>query len=259
MSYQLVIIGSGNLATQLSLALQENGHNIMQVYSPTSEHAKTLADRLDCQAVSSLSDIRTDADAYIIAVKDDAIRGLAETLCPDRTKAVFMHTAGSVPMEIFDTQAVHYGVLYPMQTFSKTRKVHFREIPCFIEAVDQKTMTITRALAESISDHVQEVDSPRRAKLHLAAVFAANLTNHCYRLAERVLQEEDLDFRLFLPLIREVARKVSVMSPKDAQTGPMVRYDVSVMDKQLSLIHDERTRQIYRLMAESIHDDAMQP
>ena len=258
MSYQLVILGSGNLATQLSLALQDSGHNIMQVYSPTPEHATTLANKLGCQAVSTLSDVRTDADAYIISVKDDAIKGLAESLCPDRTKAVFMHTAGSVPMEIFDTQAVHYGVLYPMQTFSKTRKVDFKEIPCFVEASDAETLTMVKTLAESISDHVQEVDSSRRAKLHLAAVFAANLTNHCYRLAERVLQEENIDFRLFLPLIGEVAKKVTVMSPKDAQTGPMVRYDVSVMNKQLSLIHDERTRQIYRLMADSIHDDATQ-
>ena len=101
-----------------------------------------------------------------------------------------------------------------------------------------------------------DCDSEKRKKLHLAAVFACNLTNHCYRLAERVLQEEDIDWRLYLPLIDETARKVSEMSPRDAQTGPMVRYDVEVMNRPLALIPDERTRQIYRLMTESIHADS---
>ena len=92
--------------------------------------------------------------------------------------------------------------------------------------------------------------------MHLAAVLACNLTNHCYRLAERVLESEQIDFRLFLPLIAETAKKVTMMSPKDAQTGPMVRYDQSVMQMQMSMLPDERTREIYRLMADSIHADA---
>lgn len=144
-----------------------------------------------------------------------------------------------------------------MQTFSKSRKVDFHPIPCFIEASSDEDLPIIRSLAESISDHVVDCDSEKRKKLHLAAVFACNLTNHCYRLAERVLQEENIDWKLYLPLIDETARKVSEMSPRDAQTGPMIRYDVEVMNRQLALIPDERTRQIYRLMAESIHADSV--
>ena len=119
-------------------------------------------------------------------------------------------------------------------------------------------MSKIRLLAESISEKVVLADSEKRKKLHLAAVLACNLTNHCYRLAERVLQQEQIDWQLFLPLIDETARKVSEMLPKDAQTGPMVRYDVEVMNRQLALLPDERTRQIYRLMAESIHEDSCQ-
>jgi Domain of unknown function (DUF2520). len=145
-----------------------------------------------------------------------------------------------------------------MQTFSKNRKVNFRPIPCFLEASDSQTLELLRHLAASISDHVEMADSEKRKKLHLAAVFACNLTNHCYRLAERVLEAEQIDFRLYLPLIHETANKVTTLSPKEAQTGPMVRYDTGVMNRQLELISDERTRQIYRLMAESIHEDSAQ-
>ena len=169
-----------------------------------------------------------------------------------------------MPMDVFKSHALQYGVLYPMQTFSKNRRVSFREIPCFIEASSPEALATVRALAASISDHVVDCDSEKRKKMHLAAVLACNLTNHCYRLAERVLEAEQIgvleaeqiDFRLFLPLIEETARKVKTLSPKEAQTGPMVRYDQNVMQMQMAMLPDARTREIYRLMAESIHDDS---
>ena len=252
---RIVIIGSGNLATQLSLALKEAGQEIVQVYSPTEVHARELAVKIGCAYTALTDEIIDDADVYILSIKDDAISGMSTVLGDRCPEAVFIHTAGSVAMDVFKGYARHYGVLYPMQTFSKNRKVDFRPVPCFLEASDTEAMSRIRTLAESISDKVVLADSKKRKKIHLAAVFACNLTNHCYRLAERVLEAEQIDFRLFLPLIEETAHKVADMSPKDAQTGPMVRYDVGVMNRQLALIDDERTRQIYRLMAESIHED----
>lgn len=254
---KIVFIGSGNLATHLSLALKASEEEITQIYSRTEQHAKELAGKLVCNYTTHIDEIDKKADIYVFSVKDDALHSLIASICKDRPDGLFLHTAGSVPMDIFKGHASHYGVLYPMQTFSKHRRVDFQKIPCFIEASSEETLATIRALAESISNHVVDCDSEKRKKLHLAAVLACNLTNHCYRLAERVLQEEQIDFHLFLPLIDETAKKVSEMSPRDAQTGPMVRYDVEVMNRQIALLPDERTRQIYRLMAESIHDDAM--
>ena len=252
---KLVIIGSGNLATQLSLALKRARHDIVQVYSRTEEHAKELADKIDSRYTADVNNICRDADAYIISVKDDAVRDVALSLKTVSTEAVFMHTAGSVPMEVFAGAVRHYGVLYPMQSFSKTRKVDFRDIPCFLEASDDKAMNVIRELAESVSDNIHTADTEKRKKIHLAAVLASNLANHCYRLGERVLEEEGIDFSILLPLIQETARKVTEMTPRSAQTGPMVRYDTGVMNRQIEMLSDERTRQIYKLMAESIHND----
>ena len=252
---RIVIIGSGNLATQLALALKATGKEVVQVYSRTEEHAKALANKIGCDYTSTTEAICRHADLYIIAIKDDAIGEVAATLCKNCPQSLFIHTAGSVPMDVFKGHAVQYGVLYPMQTFSKNRQVDFREIPCFIEASDDESLAAIRQLAGSLSSHVVDCDSERRKKMHLAAVLACNLANHCYRLAERVVEAEHIDFRLFQPLIMETARKVATMSPRDAQTGPMVRYDQRVMDMQIQMLPDERTRDIYRLMADSIHED----
>ena len=263
----IVFLGSGNLATHLSLALKAAGENIVQIFSRTQEHAQALADKLHCASCTSISDIRTDADIYIFSVKDDALPNLINQLSehlsqhpsPNTHHPLFLHTAGSVPMSVFpDNFQLSYGVLYPMQTFSKNRAVDFREIPCFIEASNDETLEVIRQLSSRISDHVQEASSDKRKKLHLAAVFACNMVNHCYRLAEKVLEEEDINFSLYQPLIQETANKVRELSPRKAQTGPMVRYDRTIMDAQIALISDERTRQIYRLMADSIHEDSSQ-
>ena len=284
MNYKIVFLGSGNLATNLSLALKAAGEEIIQIFSRTKENAQALADKLHCASCTSINDIRTDADVYIFSVKDDALPSLIEQLAVKLSGSlstgegggqsdvdnigvcarghIFLHTAGSVPMSVFpetmhyELCAMNYGVLYPMQTFSKDRSVNFREIPCFVEASDNNTLGAIKTLASKISDHVLEMSSEKRRKLHLAAVFACNMTNHCYRLAEKVLEEEGIDFSLYLPLIQETANKVKELSPRKAQTGPMVRYDKTIMDAQIALINDERTRQIYRLMADSIHEDS---
>ena len=253
---EIVIIGSGNLATQLGLALTDAGLHIRQVYSRTADHAKELADKIGAGYTVNIDEIKENADVYIMSVKDDAISEIAAKVCAKSTNAVFVHTAGSISMDVFSGKAQHYGVLYPMQTFSKSRKVNFKEIPCFLEASDDETLSIIRSIAERVSDNVVLADSAKRKKIHLAAVLACNFTNHCYRLAEKVLDEEGIDFKLFLPLIDETARKVAQLSPKQAQTGPMVRYDTGVMQMQIDLLSDERTKQIYRLMADSIHEDA---
>ena len=253
---KIVIVGSGNLATHLSQALSQAGQDIVQVYSRTAEHASELAAKLGCSYTTSIDEISENADIYIISVKDDAIATLAEKVGRKAQNAIILHTAGSIDMQVLQPHAKRYGVLYPMQTFSKNKQVDFKPIPCFIEASDDATLATIRTLAESVSQNVVPATSAQRKKLHLAAVLACNFANHCYRLAEKVLEEEQMDFKLFLPLIDETARKVATLNPKQAQTGPMMRWDTGVMQMQMDLLNDERTKQIYKLMAESIHEDA---
>lgn len=251
-----VVIGSGNLATHLSLALKESGEEVVQIYSRTAEHAEALSSRLGCHAATSFGDIYDDADVYVISVKDDAVSDVARRLCVRRSGSVVLHTAGSVPITALEGCGSHNAVLYPMQTFSKDREIDFSCVPCFIEASDSHALSVVRSLATRLSDIVVEADSAKRRKLHLAAVFACNLSNHCYRLAERILEDEGIDFSLFAPLIEETAHKIRSMSPRLAQTGPMARRDISVMDAQLEMLSDPFMRDIYRLMAESIYRDS---
>ncbi len=252
---KIALIGAGNLATNLGRALIGSGHTVCQVYSRTQESADALAMRLGSRGVSTLGEVVTDAQLYIVALKDSALSEVLPTLVKGREYALWAHTAGSVPMSIWEEYGLkHYGVLYPMQTFSKAREADFAEIPFFLEASGKMEMDILIALASSLSRNVHEADSEQRKFLHLSAVFACNFANAMYTASARLLEEHGLSFDVMLPLIDETARKVHAIHPSQAQTGPAVRYDKNVMDKHLSLLDEHPMyRELYALVSEVIH------
>ncbi|WP_449304057.1 Rossmann-like and DUF2520 domain-containing protein [Prevotella aurantiaca] len=252
---KIALIGAGNLATVLGHALYNAKHDIVQVYSRTMAAAKQLAERLNAVPTDDLETITNDADLYIIALKDSVLDEVIGKICPNRSEKLFVHTAGSMPIDVFRGRTERYGVLYPMQTFSKTRIVDFRNIPVFVEANSISTMQTIIGVAQSVSDNVQELSSADRRHLHLAAVWACNYVNHCYDLAAEVLQKVGLPFDVMLPLTDETARKVHELSPREAQTGPAIRYDENIIEAQMQLMNDNpKAQKIYELMAKSIHE-----
>ena len=251
---KIVLIGAGNLATHLGKALHAAGHDMVQVFSRTMQSAETLASLLDAEPLTDMAQVRDDADVYIFSVKDSALEQLISQLCGGEKK-VFLHTAGSMPMSVFGGKALHYGVLYPMQTFSKQREVDFSIIPCFIEANDEFAQKQIEGLAVQISHRVYQLSSEDRRYLHLSAVFACNFANHCYAVSQELLQQHGIPFDVMLPLIDETAAKVHGMTPKEAQTGPAVRYDENVIGKQIQLLENQPYFQkIYDSMSKSIHE-----
>lgn len=254
---KIVLIGAGNLATNLGHALLEAGNDILQVYSRTAGSATVLADSLGGSPVTDLDKINSNADVYIVAVKDSVIADIVPHLCKGRAEKVFLHTAGSIPIDVFKGMALHYGVLYPMQTFSKDKILSFSNIPCFVEGNDDMAVNTVIALAKSISTRVFPLNSTTRKQMHLAAVFACNFVNHCYEISSEILAKHGIPFEVMLPLIDETANKVHSLPPVEAQTGPAVRYDQNVIRMQSDLLKDNPLfKQIYECMSISIHHAA---
>ncbi len=258
---EIVSIGAGNLATQLCLALQKSGHRVVQVFSRTEESAAALAGRLGCEPISRLEDVTSEASLYILSVRDQVLEEVAcrlydslrRKVAPGCSRvgagALFVHTAGSMPLDVLPM--LRRGVFYPMQTFSKQREMPFTGLPVFIESPSDAGLL--RGLAESMGANVYEMDSDSRRYLHVAAVFACNFSNHMYDVCARVLARHGIPFEVMLPLIDETARKVHDLTPREAQTGPAVRYDQTVMQRHLDMLDDDDLKQIYSLLSRHIH------
>lgn len=196
-----------------------------------------LANEIHAEFTNNPAKIRTDADGYIFSVKDDALPEILRRM--PKTNGTWIHTAGSVPMHIFAPYIANYGVIYPLQTFSKKRTVNFADIPLFIEANNNETRETIQSLATALSPKVYYMEGEKRQYLHLSAVFACNFANHMYTLAADILENEGIPYDVLKPLIEETAEKVKEMSPRNAQTGPAVRFDKQVMKKHLDLLKDE--------------------
>lgn len=249
---RFTLIGAGNVATQLGLALQAAGMQAVEVMSRTIQSAGKLAGRLQCACTDDIRALRSDSEVYIYCVSDSALESLAQQV--HAPHALHLHTAGSMPMSLLDVNGNrHYGVFYPLQTFSKDRPADFRHIPLLIEGNTAETTRQIHTLARLLSETVVEAASEQRRLLHLAAVFACNFVNHQYVLANELIQQSGLPFELLLPLIDETAAKVHDMSPQTAQTGPAVRMDTNVTGRHLDMLDDPKIRQLYQLLTESIH------
>ena len=248
---RVVMLGSGNVATHLSLALQDVGYEVLQVWSRRMEMAQALASELHCQACDDLSLVVSDADIYLYALRDDVIGKVSEQL--GISNGLHLHTAGSVSIDVFARGIKHRGVLYPFQTFSKSKSLSFKEIPILIEANGKQELSDIETMAHLLSDQVYRCDGEQRSGLHLSGVFACNFTNHMFVIAKQLLERSELPFNILLPLIKETIAKLDTVAPEQAQTGPAVREDVVTMEKQRLMLDGDALRQeIYTLISEDI-------
>jgi predicted short-subunit dehydrogenase-like oxidoreductase (DUF2520 family) len=250
------IIGSGHLAWHLAPALDNAGYSVKEVYSRHPTHAEALTARLYQAEVKATLDFSTsDSNVFIIAVSDDAIADIArEIILPE--EAILVHTSGSQPVTLLQyAAAAHTGVLYPLQTFSKSKKVNFQEVPLFVECYSGEGENRLMEIARSISKEVRKIGSEERKALHVAAVFASNFTNHMLTIARRIMQQNGLDYHWLKPLIAETVNKSLALGPEQAQTGPAVRGDLEILDNHLAFLTEQPSEAaIYKVVSQHILD-----
>lgn len=164
-----------------------------------------------------------------------------------------MHTSGSVGLDVFNT-AENTGILYPLQSFSKTKKIDLSVVPFLITSNNAVFKNELIDLAKLLSTKVYEYTDEQRKHLHIAAVFVNNFSNHLFAIAQEYCEKHQLDYQLLMPLIHETITKIDTILPKDAQTGPAKRNDLDIIEKHLAILQkeDEHLFLIYKLLTDSI-------
>jgi predicted short-subunit dehydrogenase-like oxidoreductase (DUF2520 family) len=246
----VVFIGSGNVATHMAQAFKSAGCNITQVISKTLENAQMLADRVGAIALTDFSMMMRDADFYVISVSDHSITTVAKYL--EAIDGIVVHTSGATAMNALN-KCRHYGVLYPLQTFSKATSLDFSGVPLFIEASDNESLKVLNTVACRLSKKVYNVNTEQRGVLHLSAVFVCNFVNQLYQLGAELMKDNQLDFEMLRPLIMETAMKVQNRFPYEVQTGPAVRGDQRTINNHLKMLEPAPAlNDIYQLLSDSI-------
>ena len=255
-SHTVSLIGAGNVATHLALALKDAGHRIRMIFSATEASASSLARRVGTAWTTHLQDLDgVESDFYIMSVRDNAMLEVISDL--NIRKGIVVHTTGSVGMDVLEGKSREYGVFYPFQTFRKEQAMDMSHVPLLVEGSAPEVLKKIRGLALSISDYVLDFSSDQRAHLHLTAAFACNFSNYMIRIAEEILEEHHIERALLQPLIGETFRKIQQGLPAvKNQTGPAVRGDTKTVEKHIELLksHPE-WQKLYTFVSQLIMTD----
>ena len=248
----VVIIGTGNVATVLGRLLKKAGFAIKQVFGRNPDNAEVLAAYLNSAPCSKWSGIDKDADIYLVAIADTALYDLDRRLV--LSTQLVLHTAGSVTKDILKNISANYGVLYPLQSLRKELPV-LTQIPFLIDGNGQQTIQTISEIALRLSSNISLVGDEARLKLHVAAILMNNFTNHLYAVTEDFCKKEGLNFKLLLPLALETVRRIELVSPSQVLTGPAIRKDDITINKHLELLNAyPAIQKLYRLMTDSIKE-----
>ena len=237
MTGNISIVGSGNVATHLALALHAAGCTIRQVFSRSLEHAQMLARRVDAQPVNQWQRLDEDADVYLMAVSDDALYDLALDLrLPD---ALVVHTSGTTPLSVLKPVSRRHGVMWSPQTFVRDIAMDYRRLPLCIEGNNQAVTDEIEQLARLISPCIYHLDYPQRQRAHLAAVWVSNFVNALNATAQDLMRQEGLDFAMLRPLAEQTLCKWDYGNLWLQQTGPAIRRDEKTLNAQRRQLLDQ--------------------
>ena len=252
---KITLIGAGNVGAHLGKRFKKKKITVEQVYSRTLAPAKALGKKIGAAYTNDLSEITATADIYIVAVKDDVIGHVGEALAKNNgfKEKLVVHTSGAVASTVLRPYFDNYGVFYPLQTFSKNKKISFKNIPICVDAHKDASKELLLNLGRKISNQTQIITDDERAILHVAAVFVNNFSNHLFHIAATICEKEQLDFKLLQPLLQETVRKINNQAPIDMQTGPARRGDTATIQKHLKYLQQfPEYTDLYAVLTKSI-------
>lgn len=248
------IIGLGSLGIHLAKRMVSSEIEVVQLITRNQDVGDRLGGELKVGFNSNLEDLEKEVELVILSVPDHAIESVAEEL-PFKPKAL-IHTSGSTSVEVLKGKAGSCGVLYPLQTFSPDVNPVWKDIPVFVEADQRFLETFLLNTARDIGQEGYSLSSENRMKIHLAAVFACNFTNHLMHIAQEIMRQMDLPASVLDPLIQETFSKARLLGAAQAQTGPAKRGDMHTIKKHLDLLsYNQNLQDIYELLSQSIRQE----
>ena len=243
---KIVLLGAGNLGHHFQKLFHEAENIDLVQWYKRDLSAIEFAEK-DTKITNELSQLE-DADLYIIAVSDNSIAKVSSQMNRQR---LVVHCAGGVDMKILESGG-RKGVFYPLQTFTKSHELSFKDLPICIEAEDEKDKITLFSLTKELGALPYEMNSSQREVLHLTAVFINNFGNHLFNIGNKIAKSNNIPFEILNPIILETAKKAIAQGPEISQTGPAIRNDENTIKKHLDLLENTQYKELYLALTASI-------
>jgi len=242
---KVTILGSGNVGFHLVNLFNSSSNIILNEWYSRSvnfdERVKVINE------IENLS----ESDIYVICVSDNSITQVSNKI-QFKNKLV-VHTSGSTPYSSLNNKN-RRGVFYPLQTFSKSQKLNYSEIPICIEAENDIDLETLKKLSLDLNCKYYEINFEERKTLHLAAIISNNFTNFLFGISKEIIESKNLDFNILKPLINETVNKIHKLDPLKAQTGPARRNDLNIMKMHKNMLRNKQIKSLYTLISKMIKE-----
>jgi predicted short-subunit dehydrogenase-like oxidoreductase (DUF2520 family) len=191
------------------------------------------------------------AGVVILAVRDDAIRPLAEALARAAAigaEQVVLHLSGAQGQEALGPlvgSRAALGSLHPLQTISEPEHAAERLEGAWaaVEGMP-RAVQAAEALARDLGMRPFHIASKAKPIYHASAVFASNYFVVVEAVAQRLLRHAGLSdaeaWQALRPLVEGTLDNLTRQEPLAALTGPVARGDAATIRRHLeSLTQDD--------------------
>jgi predicted short-subunit dehydrogenase-like oxidoreductase (DUF2520 family) len=246
----IIIIGTGKVAYILAGNFIEAGHHVVQVSGRNKEKADKLAQHLNTDS-APIEKINTHAKIYLLAVSDDAIHEVSDSL--PAVDGIIIHCSGNTPLDAISTKHQNTGVLYPLDSFSRNTLTSMNNTPLLIEGSNKSSLDTINKLAHSISNNVSELNSVNRAQVHISAVLTNNFITFLSSKAKSRLQNKNIDPDILNKLLETTLHNILQKEPSVYQTGPAFRNDLNTIEQHIKLLNDDPgLAELYKIISKEL-------
>ena len=237
------IIGAGPVAQALGRLLLVNGAPVVAITSRSPANAVRAAAFIgpSIQAVS-YSEIPRVATRIIIAVADEGIASIAESLASFKMTGLVLHTSGASglkPLVPLREAGVACGMLHPLQTIVSAKQgVKDLKGIAFGLAGDHLAVDWGKTIVSLLHGEVLSLSDQDVASYHAGAVMASNALVAAIDAAMVLMNHAGIEsepaLRAIGPLCRASVENAMYLGPKAALTGPIVRGDAATVGLHLA-------------------------
>ncbi|HYM50524.1 MAG TPA: Rossmann-like and DUF2520 domain-containing protein [Candidatus Limnocylindrales bacterium] len=259
----IAIVGPGRAGSTLARALRSAGYHVAAIAGLHPEHVRELAFELTARPVETPAAAAALAELTILAVPDDRIGLVAQTLSQggvDLAGKSVVHLSGAQDRTVLDAvklRGASVGVFHPLQTFRKAPEAtHNLPGTLFGIDADPPLREQLEAIARDLGGEPFDLAGVNRPVYHAAAVLVANYAITLLAEATALMEEAGIDRKtayrgLTRLLLGSSRNSQQVDDPAQALTGPAARGDAGTVARHLrALGGDPELQEIYRLMAE---------
>ncbi len=250
----------------MAVAAHRSGHDVVGVFARRSDDVD-VADHLGL-ATTDLGEPMPDADLMVVAVRDDDIRSVAQTISP---------VAGSVPravhlsglaflevLEPFRRVGLQVGSFHPLQTLPDWRTGAASLSGSFvgITAEDGLAEFLDR-FAVSLGCNPVRIAEEMKPLYHAASAAASYYVATALAISEALYSKAGVDLEVALPLTRHAVANAFDLGATPSLTGPIVRGDTGTVRSQLEAVDlhapylSEAFRAFARATAELVGNDEL--